>query len=387
MEKEPAAGMSYSKTLNVADRIWQITATPIPAFLSKIRDWHAPAGMIGIFLITVLTALYQNARMRRSVVEAQHMKEITREIKSRRKAEASIKSELAVNEAFAGLSKALITKSSITGIADLVLQAAKRITGSKYGYVGYVDPMKGFLVSFTLTGDIGEVSGEQDKTVVFEEYPNFFGSVLHQRRSLRLNDVNGEPWSTATPLGHILIRRFLSAPALTESELVGQVALINKEEEFNDHDMNIVERLVDILALAIRRSRTEQALKIREEQFRGAFEHSAIGITFVSAESRFLKVNPSLCKIVGYTEQELLSRTFQDITHPDDLEADLGYVRKMLAGEMQFYHMEKRYVHKRGHVVWGLLSVSLVRDDKGSPIHFVSPNPGHHRAQTDCRTH
>ncbi len=76
--------------------------------------------------------------------------------------------------------------------------------------------------------------------------------------------------------------------------------------------------------------------------------------------------------MIGYTAEELVSTTFQDITHPDDLAEDLDYVRKILAGEIHHYQMEKRYFHKRGHIVWIQLSVSLVSDDQGVPLNFIS---------------
>jgi PAS domain S-box-containing protein len=91
----------------------------------------------------------------------------------------------------------------------------------------------------------------------------------------------------------------------------------------------------------------------------------------VAPDGRWLRVNRSICEIVGYSEEELLELTFQDITHPDDLDADLEYVRQMLAGEIRTYRMEKRYFHRDGHIVWINLSVSLVRDSAGEPLHFV----------------
>ncbi|MBA4062532.1 MAG: hypothetical protein C0501_02275 [Isosphaera sp.] len=118
--------------------------------------------------------------------------------------------------------------------------------------------------------------------------------------------------------------------------------------------------------------RAEAALRESEERFRGAIEHAAIGMALVAPDGRFLRVNRALCAIVGYSDQELLTRTFQNLTHPDDLQADLDQVRRMLAGEIVTYQMEKRYVHKAGHVVWALLSVSLVRSAAGAPVHFVS---------------
>lgn len=95
-------------------------------------------------------------------------------------------------------------------------------------------------------------------------------------------------------------------------------------------------------------------------------------MALVAPDGKWLRVNRSVCLITGYTEAELLQRTFQDITHPDDLEADLAHVRQMLAGEIDTYQMEKRYFHKNGSIVWVLLSVSLVRDDDGKPRFFIS---------------
>ncbi|WP_299411244.1 PAS domain S-box protein [Acaryochloris sp. IP29b_bin.148] len=116
----------------------------------------------------------------------------------------------------------------------------------------------------------------------------------------------------------------------------------------------------------------ERSLRESEARFSGAFQHAAIGMALVSPDGHWLKVNASICEIVGYTETELLALTFQDITHPEDLELDLSYVRQMLAGKISNYHMEKRYIHKQGHEVWILLSVSLVRADNGQPLHFVA---------------
>ena len=106
--------------------------------------------------------------------------------------------------------------------------------------------------------------------------------------------------------------------------------------------------------------------------FQNAFEFAAIGMALVSPEGKWLRVNHSVCEITGYTEAELLERTFQDITHPEDLDADLANVGKMLAGDIKTYQMEKRYLHKNGSIVSVLLSVSLVRNKSGEPLFFIS---------------
>ena len=95
-------------------------------------------------------------------------------------------------------------------------------------------------------------------------------------------------------------------------------------------------------------------------------------MALVAPDGKWLRVNHSVCQITGYTEAELLRLTFQDITHPEDLDLDLANVRKMLAGEIESYQMEKRYLQKNGSVVWVLLSVSLVRDENAQPRFFIS---------------
>jgi PAS domain S-box-containing protein len=123
---------------------------------------------------------------------------------------------------------------------------------------------------------------------------------------------------------------------------------------------------------ARQRKKTETALRESEERFRQSFDSAPIGMALVAPDGCWLQVNPSLCAIVGYSEPELLATTFQAITHPDDLESDLAYVTKMLAGEIRTYQMEKRYLHKHGHAVWILLSVSLVRDSDDGPLYFIA---------------
>jgi PAS domain S-box-containing protein len=117
---------------------------------------------------------------------------------------------------------------------------------------------------------------------------------------------------------------------------------------------------------------TDSRLVESEERFRGAFEFASIGMALVAPDGRWLRVNPSLCRIVGYSSEELLATTFQAITYPEDLDTDVEFVQRMLEGAIPHYQLEKRYIHRDGHLVWILLSVSLVRDRDGKPLYFVS---------------
>ena len=106
--------------------------------------------------------------------------------------------------------------------------------------------------------------------------------------------------------------------------------------------------------------RSGEALRASEEQNRLTFEQAAVGIAHVRADGRWLRVNDRLCSIVGYARAELLNLTFQDITHPDDLEDDLALVRKVLTGQIKTYSLEKRYIRKDRSPIWVIITVSLV---------------------------
>jgi diguanylate cyclase (GGDEF)-like protein/PAS domain S-box-containing protein len=118
--------------------------------------------------------------------------------------------------------------------------------------------------------------------------------------------------------------------------------------------------------------RVEQALQESEERFRGAFEHSPVGMALVSPEGRWLQTNPALCRMLGYTESELRRRTFSDVSHPDDLGVSVTRVCELLSGARSEYQLRKRYLHKNRRVVWADLNVSLVRGRDGRPLHIVA---------------
>ena len=151
-----------------------------------------------------------------------------------------------------------------------------------------------------------------------------------------------------------------------------QHAIQLQEKNQEELERKVEERTVALEKELFEHRKAELALHDSEERFRKAFQHSAIGMALVGLDGHWLKVNDSLCHIVGYSEQELLSKSFQEITYPDDLPVDMDFVERLLSGEIDHFQSEKRYVHKDGHVVWVRLSVSLIRDAQNSPIHFVT---------------
>ncbi|HEY7769280.1 PAS domain S-box protein [Longimicrobium sp.] len=112
--------------------------------------------------------------------------------------------------------------------------------------------------------------------------------------------------------------------------------------------------------------------QLGELRFREALEHAPIGMALVAPDGRWMMVNRALCRITGYSEEELLGLAFHGVTRPGDLDADLAQVQALLAGEGDSYEMEKRYVRRDGQTVWVLLAVAVVRDGAGQPVQFIA---------------
>ena len=131
--------------------------------------------------------------------------------------------------------------------------------------------------------------------------------------------------------------------------------------------------IILLLANIRRRKTAESDLLDSEQRFRGIFEQAAVGIALLALDGRWLRVNQKLCNIVGYSKDEMMQRTYQSITHPDDLEADLQHVEQMLAGEIQTFSLENRYIRKDLSHVWINLTVSLVQDETtGVPKYLIT---------------
>ncbi|RUR19202.1 sensor domain-containing diguanylate cyclase [Legionella sp. km535] len=138
--------------------------------------------------------------------------------------------------------------------------------------------------------------------------------------------------------------------------------LLNSNLNLRYENLDLINRLISNNAI----------LEESESRFRSAFNFAAIGMALVSLEGRWLKVNQSMCQIVGYTEEELLRIDFQTITHPEDLDLDLNYAHQLLDGEISSYNLEKRYIKKDGTIIWILLSGSLIRNAENKPLYFIA---------------
>ncbi|MDD7884978.1 PAS domain S-box protein [Flavivirga sp. 57AJ16] len=119
------------------------------------------------------------------------------------------------------------------------------------------------------------------------------------------------------------------------------------------------------------KTKVSKKIALREEQFRKTFESARIGMGIVSLDGKWIKVNDSICNMLGYTQTELLSIPYADITHSEDFGISNRALSKLIKGKSDSFEIQKRYIHKNGSIVSTILSIALVKNDVGKPIHFV----------------
>jgi PAS domain S-box-containing protein len=130
--------------------------------------------------------------------------------------------------------------------------------------------------------------------------------------------------------------------------------------------------ILGIITDITERKRAEQELQESEEHFRTVIENASVGTCLVGVEGKFLTVNHAMQELLGYSEDELRQFTFSDVTYIEDREIGYSLLQRTLSGELKKFTIEKRYIHKDGHPVWGLVSSSLIRDSNGKPKYFIT---------------
>lgn len=200
------------------------------------------------------------------------------------------------------------------------------------------------------------------------------------------NEVLGHPIGLLLPDAVLELRWTSPLPSLlarakAPNDAPAQLALFGKRSDGEIFSVDVTVATATLppargFILVVREAaaspQSERRLRECEECFRNAFESETIAFSITELSGRFRAVNRSLCGMVGYTEAELLDKSFQEITHQDDRFIGAANMRRLVAGEIDRCVLEKRYVHKLGHIVWVLISVSIVRDRWDAPLYFVS---------------
>ncbi len=288
------------------------------------RELQTPAGDKRI-----VQAVTFPIRSREGLMVGSVVRDVTRRVRT----EEALAWESEVNRSMAELAGALLAQASIEDVSQVVLENAKRLTGSAHGYVGYIDSDTGYLVSPTLTREVWGECSMQEKAIVFKEFKGLWGWVLKNRQALLTNHPESDPRSTGVPEGHIPIRRFLSVPALLGGALVGQVAVANAERDYGPRDLEVLGRLADLYAMAVLRMWSEAEL----DKYRKNLED------MVRERTRELeRVNRRLEKEVG--ERRL---------RQEELRVTMQRLRALTARLESIREEERRHISREVHDTLG----------------------------------
>jgi PAS domain S-box-containing protein len=228
------------------------------------------------------------------------------------------------------------------------------------GAILYANPGFSSMVRVPIQEIVG---GRMSRFVAVKDVPRFCQLALHvgapRRASLTLTPRNGKA---------LAVQFSISA---YDSEAPGSICVVvtNIAEQRRRQALasdSAVKRVV-----SAERAQSQAALWASEERFRRAFDLGLVGMALTSSTKECLEVNDELCRILGYTREELLNTTWLEITHPDDIAADVAEFEQVMAGDTDSYSLEKRWIHKDGHIVDSIMAVRCVRDDDGEVSYFI----------------
>ena len=216
------------------------------------------------------------------------------------------------------------------------------------------------------------------------------GAAAYFARRVVVEDIATDPlWKAPRelPLAQGL-RSCWSSPILTPmKEVLGTFAVYTKTiGPPNPMAMVLVDSATALAAIAIQKNDSEEALNRNEAQLRFLFENAAVGIVLVSSSGHMVKANPAFCESLGYSADELSRLRFDEITHPEDIDAETVEFEKLLSRSANAFQMKKRYVNKCGHTVFANLNASLIRTADGAPvygIHIVEDITQRHLAEQE----
>ncbi|MBF0593276.1 MAG: PAS domain S-box protein [Nitrospirae bacterium] len=295
--------------------------------------------------------------------------------------ETAMQQELALQRSIAKVTEALLNpKYDKYAISRVVHEEALRLTESEHGYASLTDDSTGDNVAINLTSMMDKecLIAEAQKTAKFPKGPNgynaLWGHSLNTGESFYANyPREHKAFKGCASDGHIEIKNFLSVPVKIGDKIVGQIALANSIRDYTERDLSIISRLASIYGVAIDRKVIEDSLRASEYKFRAIFEQAPLGFAIVAAQTgRFIQVNQTYCNIVGYSEDEMLSLTFQEITYPDDIQSGLDNLKRMIGGKIPIFNTEKRYITKDARVVWVNLKCSPLWIDEGKPLYNLA---------------
>lgn len=266
---------------------------------------------------------------------------ILHDITERINMEQRLAQEINVEASLVKLSQEILSSDSINVISSQVLDLSRSLTGSKFGYVGYVDSQTGKFICPSITKDIWSVypAGVSDLTI--EHKGGFLGLALNSQEPIFTNNMSIDPRAKGTPLGHHIIQRFLAVPAVVNGVTVGLVGLANPSRDFTWADVRLIERIANLYASAILRIQAEILQRETNQKLNAVIQGSPMAIILLDIKSTVLSWNTSAERIFGWKSEEVIGRTYPLIPKGKEKEFQAVF-EQVIAGDKVMGHEVKR---------------------------------------------
>ncbi|MBI4660138.1 MAG: PAS domain S-box protein [Verrucomicrobia bacterium] len=266
------------------------------------------------------------------------------------------------------------------GIMKLTASRAQQLTGADGAAIELVEGDE--IVFRAVSGTITPRAGTRQSVA-----SSFAGLSIRTDEILRCEDAETDSRVSSSERQMPGLRSMVVVPLRHQYNSIGALRVVSSQTAtFDEADIQMLQLVANLMSAAINQAvafgakqsllaehtKTIVALRESEERFRSAFDYAAIGMALVSTGGRWMKVNRTLCDIVGYSENEFRSLFFHSLIHPEDVDAHQRQVQRLLAGEVGAFQMEERCFHKSSSIVWVLISVSLLRDGKGNPLYLIA---------------
>ncbi|MBN1939915.1 MAG: PAS domain S-box protein [Candidatus Aminicenantes bacterium] len=262
---------------------------------------------------------------------------------------------------------------SVQEYLDYALEEAIRLTQSKIGYIYHYHPERREFVLNTWSRDVMKECSISNPPSCYElDKTGIWGEAVRQRRPIILNDFPAEhPLKKGYPEGHAPLLKYLTVPVLRGGEIVGVVGVANKETDYTDADVLQLSLLMESAWRIVDRIEAEEALRRSEAKFRSVFEAVNVGksLTLFTGE---VVPNAAMGQMLGYPLEELSRKKWQEVTPAAEIEEIERKIRPLMEGKQDSTRLEKRYIRKDGTTFWADVSVAVMRDDQGKPVHFIT---------------
>ncbi|MDH5559704.1 MAG: PAS domain S-box protein [Deltaproteobacteria bacterium] len=312
---------------------------------------------------------------------------VVEDIDRRKMIEENFKQQHNLLESISSAESMFIVDTNKYAVYEKLMNSLFKLTESKFGFIGelqYDDQGEPFLRNYFFSFDFLQAEKVDLKYkamrqgIEFRDFNNLFCEAINSGTFVISNNPSSE-LVKRIPSWHPAITSFFGIPCYQGEKLVGMIGIANREQGYAKDLFDFLQPFIFTCSNIIssvdnenKRLKAEAALKESEIKFRSAFDYAGVGMIIANLDGKFIKVNPSFLKMIGYSEEELSTLKFMDIVSSDDVFAWNKEYQELLKGERSHFQAEAKFLCQDGYSIWTIINVSLVRDRADKPVTLIA---------------